>query len=59
MLTHKPVVFETELVAIAGVEPPKKVEEAEDATPKEDNKAGQVNYIDAIRRLLCGRSPLT
>ncbi|KAJ6788852.1 hypothetical protein PWT90_09284 [Aphanocladium album] len=49
------LIFETELVAIAGVEAPKKVEEA----PEGDDKATKVNTIDVIRHILGGRNPLT
>ncbi|KAJ3483056.1 hypothetical protein NLG97_g7401 [Lecanicillium saksenae] len=49
------LIFETELVAIAGVEPPKKAEEA----PEGEDKAAKVNPIDVIRRILIGRTRLT
>ncbi|OAA44602.1 Peptidyl-prolyl cis-trans isomerase, FKBP-type [Beauveria brongniartii RCEF 3172] len=54
------LIFETELVGIAGVEPPKKVEEVDDATaPEGGDETVKVNPIEVIRRILCGRNPLT
>ena len=49
-------VFETELVGIAGVKPPAK---AEEAAPEGEAKTAKVNLLEALRRVVCGRSPLT
>ncbi|OAR00972.1 hypothetical protein LLEC1_02069 [Akanthomyces lecanii] len=50
------LIFETELVGIAGVKPPAK---AEEAAPEGAAKTAKVNLLEALRRVVCGRSLLT